>query len=62
MLTNRKSSLVLLRRLRGKGSFAGQISQMFHIARRKAGLAETGPELSAAAFRRPDGPQLGPGL
>jgi DNA repair photolyase len=45
-------------RMRGEGAFAEQISQMFDIARRKAGLADYGPELSTAAFRRPAGPQL----
>jgi hypothetical protein len=35
---------------------------MFHVARRKAGLAEDAPELSTAAFRRPAGPQLVLGL
>ena len=49
-------------RMRGKGIFADQISQMFHIARRKAGMPEDGPELSTAAFRRPEGAQLGLGL
>ena len=49
-------------RMRGEGIFAEQISQMFHIALRKAGLAEGGPELSTAAFRRPEGAQLGLGL
>jgi len=49
-------------RMRGEGIFADQISQMFHIARRKVGLPEDGPELSTAAFRRPEGPQLGLGL
>jgi DNA repair photolyase len=45
-------------RMRGEGIFADQISQMFHIARRKAGLAEEAPDLSTDAFRRPEGPQL----
>jgi len=45
-------------RMRGEGIFADQISQMFHIARRKAGFPDDGPELSTAAFRRPGGPQL----
>ncbi len=40
-------------RMRGKGIFADQISQMFHVARRKAGIADDGPDLSAAAFRHP---------
>src|SRR5262249_16149632 len=45
-------------RMSGEGIFAEQISQMFHVARRKAGIPEEGPELSAASFRRPKGPQL----
>ena len=45
-------------RMRGEGIFAEQISQMFHVACRKVGLPEDGPELSIAAFRRPAGPQL----
>ena len=49
-------------RMRGEGIFADQISHMFHVARRKAGLAETGPDLSTAAFRRPERAQLGLGL
>jgi DNA repair photolyase len=49
-------------RMRGEGVFADQISQMFHVARRKAGLPENGPELSTAAFRRPTGSQLPLGL
>ena len=49
-------------RMSGEGIFAEQISQMFHIALRKAGLSEVGPALSAAAFRRPEGPQLGLGF
>ena len=49
-------------RMRGEGIFAEQIARMFHVARRKAGLAEDGPELSTAAFRRPEGAQLGLGL
>ena len=49
-------------RMRGEGIFADQISQMFHVARRKAGLAEESPELFCTAFRRPDGAQLTLGL
>jgi DNA repair photolyase len=45
-------------RMRGEGVFAEQISRMFHVARRKVGIPEDGPELSTAAFRRPEGPQL----
>jgi DNA repair photolyase len=49
-------------RMRGEGIFADQISQMFKVARRKAELAEEGPRLSTAAFRRPQGAQLALGL
>jgi DNA repair photolyase len=45
-------------RMRGEGIFAGQIAQMFEVARRKAGIKNDGNELSAAAFRRPPGAQL----
>ncbi|MGH7971485.1 MAG: hypothetical protein ACREIC_22430 [Limisphaerales bacterium] len=49
-------------RMRGEGIFAEQISQMFHVACRKVGLPENGPELCTASFRRPAGAQLGLGL
>ena len=49
-------------RMRGRGIFAEQIRQMFRVACRKAGLSEDGPELSAAAFRRPGAAQLELGL
>jgi len=49
-------------RMRGEGIFADHIAQMFHVACRKAGLPEDGPELSVAAFRRAEGLQLGLGL
>jgi DNA repair photolyase len=45
-------------RIRGEGIFAEQISRMFHVACRRAGLAEEGPELATGAFRRPGGSQL----
>jgi DNA repair photolyase len=45
-------------RMRGEGIFADQISQMFHVACRKVGLPEEGPELSTSAFRRPGGKQM----
>ena len=45
-------------RMRGEGIFADQISQMFHIACRRAGLKEDRAAISAAHFRRPSGPQL----
>jgi DNA repair photolyase len=40
-------------RMRGGGIFADQIEALFETARRKAGIAGPGPELSAAAFRVP---------
>ncbi|MGO9199813.1 MAG: PA0069 family radical SAM protein [Limisphaerales bacterium] len=49
-------------RMRGEGIFAEQISQMFHVARRRAGIPEDGPELSTTAFRRPAGAQFELGL
>ena len=45
-------------RMRGEGIFAGQIAQMFEVARRKAGIKNDDRELSTAAFRRPPGAQL----
>ncbi|MGN6386627.1 MAG: PA0069 family radical SAM protein [Verrucomicrobiota bacterium] len=45
-------------RMKGHGIFADQISQMFHVACRKAGLDGTRPNLTAENFRRPPGPQL----
>ena len=45
-------------RMTGEGLFAEQISQLFEVARRKAGLSEQAPDLSAASFRRPQKPQL----
>ena len=44
-------------RQRGTGVHAEQIGALFDLARRRAGLAERGTELSTAAFRRP-GAQL----
>ncbi len=46
------------KRIRGEGIFAEQISRMFHVACRKAGLSEDGHGLSVAAFRRPAGTQM----
>jgi DNA repair photolyase len=40
-------------RQRGDGFFADQVGVLFDAARRRAGLAARGPELSAASFRRP---------
>ena len=45
-------------RMRGEGIFAEQIGNIFDVARRRAGLMEAGPNLSVAAFRRPDKAQL----
>ena len=39
-------------RMRGEGLFAEQISQLFHVGCRKAGLSTRVPDLSTAAFRR----------
>jgi DNA repair photolyase len=40
-------------RMRGEGLFADQMEALFEVARRKAGIADQRPELSAAAFRVP---------
>ena len=40
-------------RMRGAGSFADQAEALFAVACRRAGFAQRGPELSAAAFRVP---------
>jgi DNA repair photolyase len=45
-------------RMRGEGIFADQIHQMFEVARRKVGLSNESPTLSAASFRRPSGAQM----
>ncbi len=50
------------KRMVGEGIFADQITQMFHVACRKAGFPEEGPGLSTSAFRRPEGAQLELGL
>jgi DNA repair photolyase len=43
-------------RQRGGGVFAEQIAQLFATGRRRAGLADAGPRLSTAHFRRPGHP------
>jgi DNA repair photolyase len=45
-------------RMTGEGVYAEQIDALFKLARRKAGLADDGPDLSTASFRVPPGPQL----
>ena len=45
-------------RMRGEGIFADQISQMFHVACRKAGIDGNGPELSTESFRRVEQGQM----
>jgi len=45
-------------RMRGEGIFAEQLRDLFHVATRKAGIAEGSLELSTAAFRRPAEPQI----
>jgi DNA repair photolyase len=45
-------------RQRGQGVFAEHLDGLFDLARRRHGLAERGPELSAASFVRPGGDQL----
>ena len=43
----------LVSRMKGEGPMATQVMQLFHVARRKAGLDGPPVELSTAAFRRP---------
>jgi DNA repair photolyase len=50
------------KRMRGEGIFADQISRIFHVACRRAGLSVNGPELSSSCFRRPGDSQLEFGL
>ena len=45
-------------RMRGTGLFAEQIRNVFLLARKRAGLAESGPELQTVHFRRAAGNQL----
>jgi DNA repair photolyase len=44
-------------RMRGEGIFAEQLRALFKTARRRAGLDQPLPDLSAAAFRRPIPPE-----
>jgi DNA repair photolyase len=44
-------------RMRGQGALADLINDMFHLARRRAGIDRGGPDLSTAAFRIPGGTQ-----
>jgi DNA repair photolyase len=44
-------------RMRGEGVLAEQIRALFHLACERAGLNQSRPELSTAAFRRPQGTQ-----
>ncbi len=46
------------KRMRGEGLYAEQIASLFRVACRKAGIVARAPELSTAAFRRPDDAQL----
>jgi DNA repair photolyase len=45
-------------RMSGEGVYAEQIGALFELSRKKAKLPAKRPELSAAAFRLPPGPQL----
>ena len=45
-------------RMSGQGVYAEQISALFELSRKKAKLPGGHPELSAASFRLPPGPQL----
>ena len=45
-------------RMRGRGTYADQIEQMFRLARRRTGLDRERTPLSTSHFRRPDHGQL----
>ncbi|HKJ25476.1 MAG TPA: PA0069 family radical SAM protein [Myxococcota bacterium] len=47
------------KRQRGEGVYADHTQALFDLALRRHGLADRGPDLSVAAFRRPGGQQLG---
>jgi hypothetical protein len=44
-------------RKKGEGIFAEQVQKLFQVAARKYHLDSPAPELSRAAFRRPEGDQ-----
>jgi hypothetical protein len=41
-------------RMRGHGALADLLKDLFHLARRRAGIGKGGPELTTAGFRNPD--------
>ncbi len=43
----------------GEKIFAARIAQIFHLARRKAGIPEQVPKITPGAFRRLPGAQMG---
>ncbi|MEO6325616.1 MAG: PA0069 family radical SAM protein [Thermoanaerobaculia bacterium] len=45
-------------RMKGEGAYAEQIAALFAVSSRKVGFTARFPALSAAAFRKPKGPQL----
>lgn len=45
-------------RMSGTGPAAARLAQLFEVATRRAGLSPHWPELSTAAFRRPQGAQI----
>jgi len=53
MRGGRLSDPRLVSRMKGQGPMAKQVMQLFHVARRRAGLDGPPVELSTAAFRRP---------
>lgn len=42
------------RRMRGAGTYAEQVRQLFHVARQRAGIPREQPALVTTAFRRPN--------
>ena len=45
-------------RMSGEGIFAEQMAELFHLAQKKAGIAERWPKFSLEHFRRPSNDQL----
>lgn len=52
--SERRSDPAFGSRMRGHGPYAQQLHDLFHLTRRRVGLARQAPWLSTAAFRRPE--------
>jgi DNA repair photolyase len=44
-------------RMRGEGPLGNLLNNLFHLARRRAGIGKGGPDLTTDAFRNPEGTQ-----